>query len=138
MKDPRFFEGVDPAELAAAYGTPLYIYNERVFRTRCREMKNLVSYPNFRVNYSVITPEPFVCLPAEYCRKSSICGDYAVVSITVTVSFADNRTAVNACIKPVNSCLIRFQITCICGVHHMTCIFINISSSIQSLISFAF
>ena len=53
MKDPRFFEGVDPAELAGTYGTPLYIYNERVFRTRCREMKNLVSYPNFRVNYSV-------------------------------------------------------------------------------------
>lgn len=53
MKDPNFFEGFDPIQLKAAYGSPLMIYNERIFRTRCREMKNLVSYPNFSVNYSV-------------------------------------------------------------------------------------
>ncbi|MBO6158522.1 MAG: diaminopimelate decarboxylase [Firmicutes bacterium] len=53
MKDPRFFQNIRPEELADTYATPLYVYNERVFRTRCREMKNLVTYPNFTVHYSV-------------------------------------------------------------------------------------
>ncbi|MBO4889274.1 MAG: diaminopimelate decarboxylase [Firmicutes bacterium] len=53
MKDELFFEGLDPKELIADYGSPLYVYNERVFRARCREIKNLVSYPAFSVNYSV-------------------------------------------------------------------------------------
>ena len=53
MIDKNFFEGNDPQKLAQSYGTPLYLYNERVFRTRCREMKNLVTYPNFSVNFSV-------------------------------------------------------------------------------------
>lgn len=48
----NFFEGNDPYELAEKYGTPLYVYNERILRQRCREMKNLVSYENFSVNYS--------------------------------------------------------------------------------------
>ena len=53
MIDTNFFEGNDPRSLVQKYGTPLYVYNERVFRTRCREMKNLVTYPNFSVNFSV-------------------------------------------------------------------------------------
>ena len=53
MKDERFFEGLDPLSLAGTYGSPLYVYNERVFRTRCREIRQLVSYPRFSVNYSV-------------------------------------------------------------------------------------
>lgn len=48
----NFYGNSGPAELAEKYGTPLYVYNESVLRTRCREMKNLVSYDNFRVNYS--------------------------------------------------------------------------------------
>ena len=47
-----FWENTDPAALAAQYGTPLYVYNERILRERCREMRELVSYPNFHVNYS--------------------------------------------------------------------------------------
>ncbi len=39
-------------ELAKQYGTPLYLYDERTLRTRCREMKQLVSYPHFKPNYS--------------------------------------------------------------------------------------
>lgn len=47
-----FFPGVDPTELAEKYGTPLYVYNERILRERCRDLKNLVTYPNFVVDYS--------------------------------------------------------------------------------------
>ncbi len=47
-----FFQGVDAFELAQKYGTPLYVYNERILRDRCKKLKNLVPYENFRVNYS--------------------------------------------------------------------------------------
>lgn len=47
-----FFQGVDVFELEEKYGTPLYIYNEKILRTRCRELKNLVDYEDFSVNYS--------------------------------------------------------------------------------------
>lgn len=39
-------------ELTEQYGSPLYLYDERTLRTRCREMKNLISYPHFKPNYS--------------------------------------------------------------------------------------
>ncbi|MDD4801552.1 MAG: diaminopimelate decarboxylase [Syntrophomonas sp.] len=39
-------------ELLRKYGSPLYVYDEEILRKRCREMKNLIKYPNFRVNYS--------------------------------------------------------------------------------------
>ncbi len=48
----NFFQGNKPSDLTAKYGSPLYVYNERILRERCREMKNLVSYPHFSVNYS--------------------------------------------------------------------------------------
>lgn len=47
-----FFQGINPYELVEKYGSPLYVYNERILRERCREIKNLVSYPEFSVNYS--------------------------------------------------------------------------------------
>lgn len=53
MKDTHFFEGLSPFALLEQYGSPLYVYNERVFRERCREMARLVTYPHFKVNYSV-------------------------------------------------------------------------------------
>jgi len=53
VKDQHFFEGLCPKALVEKYGSPLYVYNERVFRTRCREMAQLVTYPHFKVNYSV-------------------------------------------------------------------------------------
>lgn len=31
----RFFGNTTPQELAAQYGTPLYVYNEDVLRRRC-------------------------------------------------------------------------------------------------------
>ena len=48
----NFFEGNDPVRLAREYGTPLYVCNERILRERCRDLKNLVTYPNFVVDYS--------------------------------------------------------------------------------------
>lgn len=48
----NFFEGNDAVALAETYGTPLYVYNERIIRERCRDLKNMVTYPNFVVDYS--------------------------------------------------------------------------------------
>lgn len=48
----NFFQGIDPYKLIEEYGSPIYVYNERILRERCREIKNLVSYPDFSVNYS--------------------------------------------------------------------------------------
>ena len=48
-----FFGKTDPAELVAEFGSPLYVYNEQILRTRCREMRHLVDYPHFTANYSV-------------------------------------------------------------------------------------
>lgn len=50
--ETNFFEGNSPFELIKNFGSPLYIYNEKILRKKCREMKNLVKYPNFSVNYS--------------------------------------------------------------------------------------
>ena len=48
----NFWEGQDPVALAEKYGTPLYVTNERILRQRCRDLKHLVTYPNFVVDYS--------------------------------------------------------------------------------------
>lgn len=47
-----FFGNSDPLALADRFGTPLYVYNETILRERCRELKNLIPYPHFVVNYS--------------------------------------------------------------------------------------
>ncbi len=47
-----FYGGTNPVELIEEYGSPLYVYNERILRQRCREMKNLIKYPNFTVQFS--------------------------------------------------------------------------------------
>ncbi|MGL4344857.1 MAG: diaminopimelate decarboxylase [Cellulosilyticaceae bacterium] len=51
--ETNFFGGNDVFDLISEYGSPLYIYNETILRTRAREMKNLVSYDNFVPHYSV-------------------------------------------------------------------------------------
>ncbi len=48
----NFFQNINPYDLVEKYGSPLYVYNERILRERCRELKNLIPYPNFSVNYS--------------------------------------------------------------------------------------
>lgn len=50
--DLKFYGNTNPVSLIEAYGSPLYVYNENIIRERCRELKNLVDYKNFYVNYS--------------------------------------------------------------------------------------
>lgn len=50
--EKKFFGNTDPVYLSEKYGTPLYVYNEDILRNRCRELKGLISYKNFTVNYS--------------------------------------------------------------------------------------
>lgn len=51
--DMDFYKDQNPVDLVETYGSPLYVYSEEIFRQRCRELKNLVTYRNFSVNYSV-------------------------------------------------------------------------------------
>jgi diaminopimelate decarboxylase len=48
----KFFGMTDPVQLADIYGTPLYVYNENILRQRCRDLKGLIGYKPFTVNYS--------------------------------------------------------------------------------------
>lgn len=73
MKDTHFFEGLCPFQLVKSYGSPVYVYNERVFRTRCREMRKLVSYPHFKVNYSVKANSNLTLL--KIAREEGLCAD---------------------------------------------------------------
>lgn len=49
----NFFGESAPEKLAEEFGTPLYIYNERILRERCRDMMGLSALEGFGVNYSV-------------------------------------------------------------------------------------
>ncbi len=46
--------GCDAVDLAAEYGTPLYVFDENTIRTKCREFKEEFGkrYPNIRVLYA--------------------------------------------------------------------------------------
>lgn len=45
--------GCDIVELAAKYGTPLYVVDEETLRTACREYKNaFLNYPNIKMMYA--------------------------------------------------------------------------------------
>jgi diaminopimelate decarboxylase len=49
----NFFKSYSPEKLLEQYGSPLYVYNEDIFRKKCREMRNLIKYDNFKVTYSI-------------------------------------------------------------------------------------
>ncbi|MGD9156688.1 MAG: diaminopimelate decarboxylase [Bacillota bacterium] len=51
-QDVGFFGNTNPQSLIETYGSPLYVYNENILRMRCREMRDLITYPDFKVNYS--------------------------------------------------------------------------------------
>ena len=51
-KDIQFYGKTNPVALIEKYGSPLYVYNESVLRDQCRKLKNLVSYPKLKINYS--------------------------------------------------------------------------------------
>jgi diaminopimelate decarboxylase len=50
--DP-FFQSATPQTLIETYGSPLYVYSERIFREKCRAMKNFCPYPHYAVNYAI-------------------------------------------------------------------------------------
>jgi len=50
--ESNFFGISDPVRLIEKYGSPLYVYNENILRNRCRDLKGLISYSNFTVNFS--------------------------------------------------------------------------------------
>ncbi len=52
-KTTNFFEGNNVFDLIREYKSTLYIYNEKILRARCKEMKNLVTYDNFVPHYSI-------------------------------------------------------------------------------------
>lgn len=54
-EDVRFFGETTPEELAENYGTPLYVYNERILRQRMKEMTGLLKDEAFTANYSIKT-----------------------------------------------------------------------------------
>ncbi|MCL1987376.1 MAG: diaminopimelate decarboxylase [Firmicutes bacterium] len=49
----NFYMGHEPHNLIKEYGSPLYVYNERIFRKNCQNFKHLCKYPNFVVNYAI-------------------------------------------------------------------------------------
>lgn len=52
-ENTNFYGNTTPVNLVEQFGSPLYVYNENILRERCRELKSLVSYPHFSVNFSV-------------------------------------------------------------------------------------
>ncbi len=48
----NFYGNTTPQELIQNFGSPLFVYNENLLRTRCKEMKNLVNHPKFHASYS--------------------------------------------------------------------------------------
>ncbi|MFV0440383.1 MAG: diaminopimelate decarboxylase [Lachnospirales bacterium] len=51
-KEMNFFKNNNANELMEKYGSPLYVYSEDILLERTREIKQLVDYDNFVVNYS--------------------------------------------------------------------------------------
>lgn len=51
--ETNFYGNNNVFDLVNEYGSPLYVYNEDILRTRCKEIKNLVAYPNFVPHFSI-------------------------------------------------------------------------------------
>jgi diaminopimelate decarboxylase len=51
-KKLNFYANTNPFGLIGKYGSPLYVYNESVIRSKCNELKKLIDYPDFTVIYS--------------------------------------------------------------------------------------
>lgn len=52
-EETQFYGSNNPMELIEKFGSPLYVYNEAIFRSRCREMMRFIQYPDIAVNYSI-------------------------------------------------------------------------------------
>ncbi len=49
----NFFEGNNPEKIASEYGTPLYVYNERIIRDRMHKVNQVITKYPYTANYSV-------------------------------------------------------------------------------------
>ncbi len=53
IQESNFFEGNNPEELAKKFGTPLYVYNEKILRNRMNKVANVITQFPYTANYSV-------------------------------------------------------------------------------------
>lgn len=53
LREAGFFGTMEPEQMTAKYGSPVYVYNEGILRSRCRELKQMVRYPHFVIDYSI-------------------------------------------------------------------------------------
>ena len=53
LESTGFFEGNNPEELVREYGSPLYVYNERILRDRMRAVSKLITKYPYTANYSM-------------------------------------------------------------------------------------
>ncbi|MBP5792821.1 MAG: hypothetical protein J6W46_04160, partial [Spirochaetaceae bacterium] len=49
----NYFEGNNPEQIASEYGTPLYVYNERILRDRMHSVSQVITKYPYTANYSV-------------------------------------------------------------------------------------
>ncbi|MCL1924204.1 MAG: diaminopimelate decarboxylase [Defluviitaleaceae bacterium] len=69
----NFYAGHEPKNLIEKYESPLYVYNENIFRQKCKDMKNIVSYENFQVNYAIKANTNLTLL--SIAREEGLCAD---------------------------------------------------------------
>ena len=48
-----FFKGNNPEDIAARYGTPVYVYNEEILRERMHTVAQVVTKYPYTANYSI-------------------------------------------------------------------------------------
>ncbi len=53
IENVNFFEGNDPEKIAQEYGTPLYVYNEKILRNRMDAVAKVITKYPYTANYSV-------------------------------------------------------------------------------------
>lgn len=69
----NFFGNTTPRALINEFGSPLYIYNESILRTRCRELLSLSSHPGFKVCFSGKANANLALL--RIIRETGMCAD---------------------------------------------------------------
>ncbi|MFA5971898.1 MAG: diaminopimelate decarboxylase [Lentimicrobiaceae bacterium] len=47
-----FYGKTNPIQLVEKYGSPLYVYSESILRKRCNQVKEMIQYPDYKINYS--------------------------------------------------------------------------------------
>lgn len=53
LESTGFFEGNNPEELVKEYGSPLYVYNERILRNGMRDISKIITKYPYTANYSI-------------------------------------------------------------------------------------